>query len=73
MYFDNLQAALDMGGHGPYVWSAYVLTFVVIALLLLAPFQRMCKARQIIRTERRRCAITKDRVAQAQDPSSQGG
>ena len=28
MYFDSLSAAMTMGGHGGYVWSAYAITFL---------------------------------------------
>lgn len=40
MYFDNMQAVLTMGGHGIYVWSAYAVTAVVIAAVLMVPTQR---------------------------------
>lgn len=40
MYFDNMQAVLSMGGHGIYVWSAYAVTAVVIAAVLIAPMHR---------------------------------
>lgn len=37
MQFDSLAAALEMGGHGPYVWAVALLTIAVIAGLLLVP------------------------------------
>jgi heme exporter protein D len=40
MYFDSLQAALTMDGHGVYVWIAYLLTLVVIVVVLVAPARR---------------------------------
>ena len=40
MYFDSLEALLYMDGHGAFVWSAYLITVVVIAFLLLAPRRR---------------------------------
>jgi heme exporter protein D len=40
MYFDSLQAALNMDGHGMYVWPAYAVSTLVIVLLLLAPLRR---------------------------------
>ncbi len=46
MYFDSLHAALTMGGHGAFVWSAYAITLVVIALLLISPLR---KSRQLRR------------------------
>jgi heme exporter protein D len=40
MYFHSLAAALAMDGHGPYVWSAYAVTLLVLAFLLIAPGRR---------------------------------
>lgn len=40
MYFDSLAAAWDMAGHGPFVWSAYVLTFGVLVCLVVAPVRK---------------------------------
>jgi heme exporter protein D len=37
MYFDNLSAALTMDGHGVFVWSAYLIATVAIALILALP------------------------------------
>ncbi len=40
MYFENFHAVLTMDGHGPYVWAAYAITLLVLALLLMAPVRR---------------------------------
>jgi heme exporter protein D len=40
MYFDNLQAMLFMEGHGVFVWAAYLVTLLVIAIVLIAPVRR---------------------------------
>ena len=40
MYFDSLSAALQMDGHGVYVWSAYFITTVVVATVLILPLRR---------------------------------
>ncbi len=40
MYFDSLQAVLQMEGHGPYVWAAYGITCIVLLSMLLAPRRR---------------------------------
>lgn len=40
MYFDSLQAVLQMDGHGAYVWAAYAITCVVLLSMLLAPRRR---------------------------------
>jgi len=54
MYFDNLQAVLSMGGHGVYVWSAYAVTGVVIAAVLIVPMQRRRRLlRDLVDVQRR--------------------
>lgn len=40
MYFDSLQAVLEMDGHGAYVWAAYLVGIVVIAIALIVPMRR---------------------------------
>ncbi|MGB0765236.1 MAG: heme exporter protein CcmD, partial [Luminiphilus sp.] len=40
MYFDSVTAALNMEGHGAFVWSAYGITFLVLAFMLLQPLLR---------------------------------
>lgn len=40
MYFESLAAALQMDGHGAFVWSAYLITLGVIAFILYAPKRR---------------------------------
>ena len=40
MYFDTLNAALYMDGHGAYVWSAYLITALVLAGILVLPLRR---------------------------------
>ena len=40
MYFDNLGAVLSMDGHGVFVWSAYLIALVVLAVILIAPLRR---------------------------------
>ena len=37
MYFDSLQAALAMDGHGVYVWTVVVVSVLVCAGLLVVP------------------------------------
>lgn len=56
MYFENLSDAIAMGGHGPYVWSAYVITLLVILGLLVTPIKRGRELRRQIRAELRRKA-----------------
>lgn len=40
MYFESLAAALTMDGHGAFVWSAYAITLLVLAAILIAPWRR---------------------------------
>ncbi|MGP1571703.1 MAG: heme exporter protein CcmD [Moraxella sp.] len=35
VYFSSFSEFLNMGGHGPYVWSCYVITMIVLFLLIL--------------------------------------
>jgi len=43
MYFDSFNALLTMDGHGAFVWSAYLITTLVIAAILVAPGRRRKK------------------------------
>ena len=56
MYFDSLQAALNMDGHGAFVWSAYAITAVVIVLILVRPGRRARRALRRIDNEVKRNA-----------------
>jgi heme exporter protein D len=51
MYFDTLQDAIFMNGHGTFVWAAYAISFVVLIGLLLTPIS---KTRRFLREEQRR-------------------
>jgi len=46
MYFDSLASALQMDGHGGYVWSAYIITVLVVSFLVILPIR---KEKQLIR------------------------
>ncbi|QIB64407.1 heme exporter protein CcmD [Kineobactrum salinum] len=46
MYFESLAAALAMDGHGAFVWSAYLITLVVVVFMLYLPRHR---EKQILR------------------------
>jgi heme exporter protein D len=35
--FDSIADFIAMNGHGPYVWSAYAITFAVLIFLLINP------------------------------------
>lgn len=49
MYFENFTALMHMDGHGVFVWSAYAITFVVLATLVISP---MLKKRRFISQQR---------------------
>lgn len=62
MYFESLNAAWEMAGHGPFVWSAYGITLLVIGGLILIPHQRARQAEIALRAEGERESYT-DAVA----------
>jgi len=49
MQFESVAAALDMAGHGPYVWAVTLITLAVISGLLLLPVLR---SRRFIQEQR---------------------
>ena len=57
MYFDSLGALLVMDGHGPYVWAAYGITLLVLALVLAAPGRRQRRLLREVRGQLRREAV----------------
>lgn len=54
MYFQTLQAAISMDGHGVYVWSAYALTVLIMIYLVMSPGRRQRKILRELRGELRR-------------------
>ncbi|MBL4827267.1 MAG: heme exporter protein CcmD [Spongiibacteraceae bacterium] len=38
MQFDSLSALIDMEGHGPFVWSVYIIALVILLWLMLSPW-----------------------------------
>ena len=56
--FENFEAFISMGGHGPYVWAAYGLSLAIMAWLALAPLRRqralLADMRQSMRAQRQR-------------------
>lgn len=40
LYFRSVDALLDMEGHGAFVWSAYLITTLVVLAMLLLPLRR---------------------------------
>ena len=56
--FENFEAFISMGGHGPYVWAAYGLSLAIMAWLALAPLRRqralLADMRQRMEAQRQR-------------------
>ena len=67
MQFASLQAFLAMGGHAPYVWTAYGVTLVVILYILCAP---LLAQRRFVREERQR--LLREGAAGRADQRQQG-
>ncbi|MFT4520450.1 MAG: heme exporter protein D [Halioglobus sp.] len=40
MYFESVEALINMDGHGIYVWPAYIITIGVVIAILIAPIRR---------------------------------
>lgn len=49
MYFETVQAALAMDGHGVYVWAAYGVTAFCLSALLLRPVLANRRLLQVVR------------------------
>ena len=57
MQFDSFASALAMEGHGPYVWAAYGVTFLVLlALQRIGVWRERRVFRQVTAVQRRRAA-----------------
>jgi|AntAceMinimDraft_17_1070374.scaffolds.fasta_scaffold83874_1 heme exporter protein D len=54
MYFDSLYALLTMDGHGFYVWTAYLVTLIVVAMTLISPLRRRKRFLQHLAAELKR-------------------
>jgi heme exporter protein D len=65
MYFQSVSDALQMAGHGPYVWAAYSLTTLVVAALLLTPLRRGRELRRQITAEMKRQSPPREEVSDA--------
>lgn len=52
--FDSVSDFLQMGGHGPYVWAAYLISLSVIIWLVVSPLRRRQKLfREMARQQQR--------------------
>lgn len=46
MYFESVEAFLQMGKHGPYVWSAYGISFLLITTEVVRAWRQQQQAKQ---------------------------
>lgn len=46
MYFDSVAAAVDMAGHGGYVWTVYGVSLLAVVILLVGPLLRSRRFQQ---------------------------
>ena len=52
--FESINDFIQMGGHGYYVWSAYLISLSVLIWLVVSPLQRKRKfIKEMIRQQRR--------------------
>jgi len=60
MQFDSLQALIEMGGHGPYVWSVYTIVFFIVLYNFLWPLRlnarKLEERRRLLEREQRQQA-----------------
>ena len=66
MYFDSLQAVMQMEGHGIYVWTAYLVTTLVIVATLAAPLRRKNRVLQRLSGELKRAQGAPVKVGEGQ-------
>lgn len=64
MYFETFADFLAMGTHGPYVWSAYGLTVLVVIANLVAISRKRKQALTTIRQKLRRHEILQQELLQ---------
>ncbi|MCX2981506.1 heme exporter protein CcmD [Halieaceae bacterium IMCC14734] len=63
MQFDTVAEALNMAGHGAYVWSVYGVSLVAVTVLLLGPVLRSR------RLQRQQLALLRSELARQQRAS----
>jgi len=54
MYFESLDALLNMAGHGPYVWSCYGLFFALLGINVWHAKRQQLKALKQVKALGRR-------------------
>lgn len=61
MYFDSLSEFFNMGGHGLYVWSSYVISLVLMAASILLPWLSLKRTRKQLSRQFARDAANSER------------
>ncbi len=51
--FESFSAFLHMAGHGPYVWSCYVLTIAALIMLVTKPLLQKKALKRSVQRRRR--------------------
>jgi heme exporter protein D len=51
MSFNSLAEFIDMGGHGPFVWGAYAIAFVVVVFNFIWPIVMVRRNKARLRKE----------------------
>ena len=54
MYFETFDSLVQMGGHGPYVWTCYLIALLVVSYNLVSPLRARKRAMDAIRRRIRR-------------------
>lgn len=66
MQFESITDALNMAGHGPYVWSAYAITMIILLALYILPVWKMRK----VKAEIRRIQVRDSQIAKSTEEQS---
>lgn len=74
MYFDSVAELIDMGGHGPYVWSAYGIFLLTVICLVVVPLLKQNRffVDQIMKRKRESLPAAAVVTEETPNPSSQG-
>ena len=67
--FESLSEFIQMGGHGTYVWAAYLISLSVLIWLVVSPLHRRRKlVQEVIKQQRREAARQKNSDTAQTDP-----
>lgn len=66
-YFKTWQSLIDMGGYGPFVWTCYAITFIILFVLI---WQSLARKKRIFKLVNRETA-RQERIKQAKRSGDQ--